>query len=68
MIPPCSRGVQNAAFEFQAGVDRWDTVLLGVAPDSLVHGLCTGNAVYSVVKLRKKELKKYPSNNPDKIW
>ena len=25
----------------------------GGAPDSLVHGLCTGNAVYSVVKLHE---------------
>ena len=52
---------RNAAFGVQAGVDRSEqscssppgAVHLRGAPDSLVHGLCTGNAVYSVVKLHE---------------
>ena len=52
---------RSAAFGDRAGVDRSEqpclsppgAVHLRGAPDSLVHGLCTGNAVYSVVKLHE---------------
>ena len=41
--------------------NRWEqlgftslAVRFGGAPDSLVYGICTGNAVYSVVKLQRR--------------
>ena len=39
-------------------------VLLGGAPDSLIHGLCTRNAVYSVVNVPMKVIS-YPSNGSE---
>ena len=61
LFPHAVTASRNAAFGFQAGVDRSKqscpsppgAVHLRGAPDSLVHGLCTGNAVYSVVKLHE---------------
>lgn len=49
----------NATFGYQADVDRSEqsyssppgAVHLRGVPDSLVHRLCTGNAVYEIVKL-----------------
>ena len=45
-------------------ITSW-AVRLGGAPDSLVHGLCTRNAVYSIVKVPSKG-KTCPSINTDK--
>ena len=50
---------RNATFGYQADVDRSEqsyssppgAVHLRGVPDSLVHRLCTGNAVYEIVKL-----------------
>ena len=61
LFPHAVTASRNAAFGFQAGVDRSKqscpsppgAVHLRGAPDSLVHGLCTDNAVYSVVKLHE---------------
>ena len=63
LSPHAVTASRNAAFGFQAGVDRSEqpclsppgAVHLRGAPDSLVHGLCTGNAVYSVVKLHERD-------------
>ena len=51
--------IANATFGYQADVDRSEqsyssppgAVHLRGVPDSLVHRLCTGNAVYEIVKL-----------------
>ena len=61
LFPHAVTASRNATFGFQAGVDRSKqscssppgAVHLRGAPDSLVHGLCTDNAVYSVVKLHE---------------
>ena len=61
LFPHAVTASRSAAFGDQAGVDRSEqpclsppgAVHLRGAPDSLVHGLCTGNAVYSVVKLHE---------------
>ena len=61
LFPHAVTASRNAAFGFQTDVDRSEqfcssppgAVHLRGAPDSLVHGLCTGNAVYSVVKLHE---------------
>ena len=60
LSPHAVTATRSATSGFQACVDRsgqpvhhlLDCHLRG-APDSLVHGLCTGNAVYSVVKLHE---------------
>ena len=64
LFPHAVTASRSAAFGDQAGVDRSEqpclsppgAVHLRGAPDSLVHGLCTGNAVYSVVKLHEREI------------
>lgn len=71
--PPWSPRARNAVSGSQADVDRWEqpflsppwAVHLGGAPDSLVHGLCTRNAVYSIVKVQRRG-ETCPSINTDK--
>ena len=64
LFPHAVTASRSAASGFQACVDRSDQPCLSPpwafhlrgAPASLVHGLCTDNAVYSVVNMREGEL------------